>query len=119
MFLQLAQQSETIGILQTVLDGGLPLMLLVALCIVGYLYKKEKDAKDAVVTASMTNTEAHSAAISNLKTDYSKKVEELLRERIESETEMQKALMETREIMKSTVMTMNNCNETLESLIEE
>jgi hypothetical protein len=119
MILQLAQQAETLSLLQTLLDGGLPLMLLVALCLVGYLYKKEKASKDDEVTARVTAVEAHSTAISNLKTDYSKKVEELLRERIESESEMQKALRENGEIMKTAVLTMTNCNETLESIIEE
>jgi len=117
--LLLAQQQETLGTLQTILDGGLPLMLLIALCIVGYLYKKEKEAKDVEVAARVTAVESHSAETSKLKSDYSKKVEELLRERIESESETQKALIESTEIMKAVVMTMNNCNETLESVIEE
>lgn len=119
MILQLAQQAETLGILQTILDGGLPLMLLIALCIVGYLYKKEKEAKDVAGNSLIANTEAHSTEISTLKGAYSDKVEELLRERLESESEMQKALLEAKEVMKSTVMAMNNCNETLEALIEE
>lgn len=119
MLLQLAQQEETIGLLSTLLDGGLPLMLLVALCIVGYLYKKEKEAKDDETKARVTAVEGHSDAISNLKTEYSTKVESLLRERIESESEMQKALLENKEIMQAVVMTMNNCNSALESHYED
>jgi hypothetical protein len=122
MFLQLAQAAgggETLGILTTLLDGGLPLLLLVALCIVGYLYKNEKEAKDAEVVARISATETHSGAISALKTEYSTKVESLLRERIESESEMQKALSENKEIMQAVVMTMNNCNSTLESVLED
>ncbi len=119
MLLHLAQQSETIGVLQTLLDGGLPLLLLVALCIVGYLYEKEKEAKDTETAARVNAVETHSKDTSQLNTDYSKKVEELLRERIESEAEMQKALLENKEMMKAVVMAMNNCNDTLESIIEE
>ncbi len=114
--LQLAQQGggEALGILTTLLDGGLPLLLLVALCIVGYFYKKEKEAKDDETKARVKAVESHSDDISTLKTEYSTKVESLLRERIESEGEMQKALMENKEIMQAVVMTMNNCNSTLE-----
>lgn len=119
MLIQLAQQQETLGLLTTLLDGGLPLLLLVALCIVGYLYKLEKEAKDGEVAARVAAVESHSVATSNLKTEYSKKVEELLRERIESESETQKALLENKEIMQAVVMTMNNCNSTLEAMIED
>jgi len=119
MLLDLAQQAETLSLLQTLLDGGVPLLLLVALCIVGFLYKKEKEAKDDEIKTRVSAVEEHSAEISKLKTEYSQKVEELLRERISSEVEMQKALIENAEIMKTVVMSMNNCNSTLESIIEE
>lgn len=119
MLLQLAQQAETLGTLQTILDGGLPLMLLIALCIVGYLYKKEKEATTEAIKARVAAVEGHATETSKLKSEFSEKVEQLLRERIESESEMQKALIENKEIMQAAVMTMNNCNTTLESVMED
>lgn len=117
--LELAQSADTLGFLQTLLDGGLPLLLLTALCLVGYLYKKEKEAKDVETAARVAAVEKHSREISELKTDYSSKVEELLRERLKSETAAQKLIIETKEISKSVVMSLNNVQDLLESIIEE
>ena len=94
-------------------------MLLIALCIVGWLYKKEKEATTEAVKARVDAVEAHSIETSKLKTLFSEKVEQLLRERIESESEMQKALIENKEIMQTVVMTVNNCNTALANLLED
>jgi hypothetical protein len=118
MILQLAQQQETIGLLQTVLDGGLPLMLLIALCIVGYLYKKEKEAKEIEIIARVSVLVEHSREIGTLKTNYSDKVESLMRERLESETTLQKTLLEAKDAMSAVALAMNNVQDTLESLAE-
>lgn len=119
MPLQLAQQAETIGLLNTLLDGGLPLMLLVALCIVGWLYKKEKESKDAEVVARVAAVEAHSKEVGTLKTEYSDKVESLMRERLDSETTLIKTLVEAKEVMTAVALAMNNVQGTIENLVEE
>lgn len=119
MDLLLAQGQETLGLLQTILDGGLPFMLLVALCIVGYLYKKEKEAKDAETAARVAAVQAHSKEVGDLKTEYSNKVESLMRERLSSETAIQKTLLEAKEVMTATTLAMNNVQDTLENLAEE
>jgi hypothetical protein len=115
----LAQAAEPIGLLTTLLEGGLPLLLLVALCIVGYLYKKEKEAKDAEVAARVKAVENHSESTSKLKTEYSKKVEELLRERLESETHGQRIIIEAKDVMQSVVMQMTTLGDFLEQASQE
>ncbi len=110
----LANTAEPLGILQTILDGGLPLALLVAIYIVFTLYKKEKEAKTEEVSARVASVEAHAAEMSRLRDAYSIKVEELLRERIESETTSQRIIIEAKEVLQSVVMQMD----TLSSLIE-
>lgn len=111
--------AETIGLLQTLLDGGLPLLLLVALICIAYMYKREKEAKDKEVAARVKAVETHSVEMSKLQVEYSAKVESLMRERLQSEKDSQKVILENGEVMKAAVMTMTNCNDTLQSVIEE
>lgn len=109
--LELAQ-AEFLGTLQAILDGGLPLLLLVALVYVGKLYKKEKESKENILKDNAKEVET-------LKTAYSDKVETLLRERIDSELDNQKMRIEQKELMKSVLMSINNVNEFLESIVDE
>jgi Ca2+/Na+ antiporter len=119
MILQLAQTGgiglpTELGILQTILNGGLPLALLIAVYIIFTLYKKEKEAKDSETTARVAAVTSHAKELGDLRDAYSTKVEQLLRERIESETASQKIIIETREVMQSVVMQMG----TIRALIE-
>jgi len=101
-----------IGLLQSILEGGLPLLLLIALCIVAKLYYKEKeDSKNDSVN--------HVKVVSDLKDTYSKKVETLLRERIESEADLQKTVMEAKDTMDAVVMIMTNVQQLLDDLAGE
>lgn len=118
MILQLADVSQ-LGILQTILDGGLPLALIIGVYVVFMLYKKEKEAKDVEVNKRVEVVEAHAAAIGTLRSDYSKKVEELLRERIASETASQKILIENKEVMQSVVMQMSTIGDLIEAAERE
>jgi len=116
MILQLAQSDPALGIFQTILEGGLPLALLIALYVVFTLYKKEKEAKDAEVTARIASTEAHAKEMANLRADYSTKVEQLLRERLESETTSQRVIIEAKDVMQSAVMQMNTIGDLIEAV---
>jgi len=112
MTIQLAQSAE-LGFLQTILDGGLPLALLVAIYIVFKLYQKEKDAKNTEVSARVAAVEAHATATNQLRIDYSDKVESLLRERIDIETATQRVVIEAKEVMQSVVMQLNAISDLL------
>lgn len=117
MFLQLA--STEIGILQTILDGGLPLALLIAIGVVFKLYQAEKSAKDEEVGKRVTAAEASAVAEGNLRKEYSTKVESLLRERIESETSSQRIIIEATEVMQSVVMQMGTLGDLIEAAERE
>jgi uncharacterized protein HemX len=110
-FLQLAQQAETLGFLQTVLDGGVSMLLLVALCIVGWLYKKEKEDRTADNTKFM-------GQINTLREQLTEKIETLFRERLESETENAKIIQRATEVMESVTSVLDRTNDTLDSLTE-
>ena len=49
LLLHFGQVGPELGLLQTLLDGGVPLLLLVAIYFVGSMYRTEKAAKDAKV----------------------------------------------------------------------
>lgn len=115
----LAAETVELGILQTILDGGLPLALLVAIYIVFTLYKKEKEAKDAEVAARVSSVQAHATEMSQLRIDYSVKVESLLRERIESETASQRIIIEAKEVLQSVVMQMGALGDLIEAADRE
>ena len=110
IFLLLAQ-AEILALLQTLLNGGLPLLLLVALYIVGRFYYKEKEGKTA-------DAEKHMKEISDLREQFTKKIEDLFRERLESETENAKIIMRATEVMESVTNTLERTNETLDDLTE-
>lgn len=107
----LAQHAETIGLLQTILSGGVPLLLLVALCIVGWLYYREKESKTL-------NAEKHSEEVSKLREKFTDKIEELFRERLDSETENAKIILKATEVMESVTNTLERTNDTLDELTE-
>jgi len=111
MYQLLAQTSE-IGILQTLLEGGVPLLLLVAVVLLAKLYYKEKeDSRKEMIN--------HSTQIISLKDDYSKKVEKLLRERIDSEADVKKMLIEAKDVMEAVVITMERMNDLMELAVKE
>ena len=117
MLLQLA--NAELGLLDTILDGGLPVALLIAVYVIFSLYRKEKDAKDAEVAARVKSVEDHATVVSELKSAYSVKVEKLLRERIESETASQKIIIEAKEIMQSVIMQMGTISDLIEAAERE
>jgi hypothetical protein len=112
-------QAELISLLQTLLNGGLPLLLLTALIYVGRMYKKEKEARDEEVKIRVKAVETASEEMAKLEQKYSDKVEELLRERIDSETANQKIQLESKEAIQSVIMAIGNFTELLESMMEE
>ena len=97
--------------LQLLLDGGVPLLLLVALIVVSKLYYEERNKR----TAEMEN---YRTEISNLKTEFSNKVESLFRERLESESENARVILRATEAMDSVTGTLEHTNDTLEKFIE-
>lgn len=104
--------STELGLLQTILDGGLPLALLVALVVVARLYHQEK-------TEHAASVKACSDTVSELQKEFTEKVETLFRERLEFETENAKIIMRATEVMESVVNTLQKTNHTLEDLIDE
>lgn len=105
-------QAEVVGLLTTLLEGGVPLLLLVALYFVVNAYNKER-------TDRMNENQKSAGELSDLRKDYAKKVEDLLRERLESEAENIRALTRATEVMESVVQTLERTNDTLESLVED
>lgn len=101
----------TISVLQAILDGGISMLLLVALTIVGWLYFKEKESKEK------TNNE-HVKNLANLQKEFTKKVEELYKERLISETESAKVILRATEVMGSVVGALDRTNDTLDKLID-
>lgn len=114
MVIQLATD-PALGLFQTILEGGLPLALLIAIYVVFSLYKKEKEAKDVEVTARIKATKDHSKDMADLRSDYSDKVEQLLRERLASEATSLKVIIEAKEVMQSAVMQMNTIGDLIEA----
>lgn len=108
----LAQHAETIGLLQTVLNGGVPLLLLIALCVVSWLYYKEKESKTKADTKYAEDT-------AKLRDDFTKKIEDLYKERLSSETENARMIVRATEALESVGNALTRTNETLDSLIEE
>ena len=111
-YLLLAQNAETLGFLQAVLNGGVPLLLLVALCIVGWVYWKEKSSHAAANKEFMGET-------SKLREQFTEKIESLFRERLDSETENARIIMRATEVMESVTNALERTNDTLDSLTEE
>jgi hypothetical protein len=110
--LTLAQGAETVGLLSLLLEGGVPLLLLAALCVVGWMYYKEKNAK----------TDADKACakeVTSLQKQFTDKIESLYRERLDSETENAKIIMRATEVMDSVVNTLERTNETLDTITED
>tara|TARA_R100001244_G_scaffold25113_4_gene25539 strand:- start:652 stop:993 length:342 start_codon:yes stop_codon:yes gene_type:complete len=103
--------NQDLSVLQILLDGGVPLLLLIALIVVSKLYYAERNIR----TAEMGN---YRDEVSALKTDYSNKVESLLRERLESETENTKVILRATEAMSSVNGTLEHTNTTLKRFIE-
>jgi hypothetical protein len=108
----LAQQAETLGFMQAILDGGTPLLLMVGIAIVGWLYKKEKEEHSA-------DNAKHMAESAVLREKFSDKVEELYKQRLESETENARIIMRASEALESVDGTLARTNETLDSLMED
>jgi hypothetical protein len=108
----LAQAADLVGLLETILKGGVPLLLMVALYLVVSAYNKERNDR----TVEQQN---HIKEISELRKDYAKKVEDLLRERLDSESENIRALTRATEVMDSVTQTLERTNDTLEDLMED
>jgi len=111
-YILLAQNAETLSFLQAVLNGGVPLLLLVALCIVGWVYWKEKGARAEADKQYMEDN-------AKLREQFTDKIESLFRERLESETENARVIMRATEALESVNNTLDRTNETLDSLTEE
>jgi len=111
-YLLLAQNAETLGFLQAILNGGVPLLLLVALCIVGWVYWKEKEAR---AKADLKYMEENT----KLREQFTEKVESLFRERLDSETENARVILRATEVMESVTNALERTNDTLDSLVEE
>jgi uncharacterized protein HemX len=109
MFLLLA--SAEIGLLQLLLEGGVPLLLLAGLGIVGRAYIQEKNDRVAADKAAAEE-------IKSLRKEFTEKVEALFRERLESETENAKVIMRATEVMESVVNTLERTNDTLEDITD-
>jgi hypothetical protein len=110
--LLLLGQAEFIGLLQTLLSGGLPLLLLTALYIVGRFYYVEKESKTS-------DAKKHMEEISALREQFTNKIEALFRERLDSETENARIIMRATEVMESVTNTLERTNDTLDDLTEE
>lgn len=119
IILSLAQADPSLGIFQTILEGGLPLALLIALYVLFSLYNKERAAKDVEVSARIAATENHSKEMAVLRSAYSDKVEQLLRERLESEASSQRVIIEAKEVMQSAVMQMSSLGDLIEAVERE
>ncbi len=104
--------STELGLLQTILDGGLPLALLVALVVVARLYHQEK-------TDHALSVKACSDTVTELQKEFTTKVEILFRERLEFETENARVILRATEVMESVVNTLQKTNHTLEDLIDD
>jgi len=111
-YLLLAQNAETLSFLQAILNGGVPLLLLVALCIVGWVYWKEKAARTEADKKYMEEN-------SKLREQFTEKVESLFRERLDSETENARVIMRATEVMESVTNALERTNDTLDTLVEE
>jgi len=110
--LLLLGQAEVVSLLQVVLNGGVPLILIVAVWFLGKFYLKEKDERAA-------DSKEFQTKINQLQDDFVKKVELLYKDRLEAETENAKIIQRATEALESVNVALDKTNETLEALIEE
>lgn len=106
-FFYFAQAVELVTLFETVLNGGLPLILMFAIYFIFTGYKREKEAHIKALEDAAT-----------LRKEFTKKIEELFRERLESETENARIIQRATEALDSVSATLDRTNETLDSLTE-